>query len=709
MTSDAREVSQPTFLLAAVQQLVRDELAPYAGRAAVVARIVIVSTVAMIVTMTFRIPYGVQSAVYTLMISRESPRSTLRATTTILVVLAVATAHVLIGAMLSLGDPTLRLLWVIGSLFVAFFAISAMADYVAAISFAIFLGLTLPLWNESVPPELKVSLTLWAAGQTIMGCALTMLVELAFAAFRPRNDLLEAIAERLTAVEAFVASLAEGRPTDGAAETLARLGMLGTSHLQQFLARSASSPPYAERMGAVVALAGRLVDLAVNLTTLDIEPSPEDVERLRRLAEDIARIRADLLRECVPGPSDRPRERDASHAVPLLRELEITVSLIPEAAAGAQSVDAYAAPLPGDRRSRLFAFDALSNGEHLRFALKGCLAASLCYIIYTGVNWPGISTAVVTCLLTALTTIGASRQKQVLRIAGATAGGMVAIGAQVFILPHVDSIGGFTVLFVTVVTAAAWIATSSPRLSYFGVQLVTAFYLVHLQEFAMQTSLAVARDRVVGVLLGLFVMWIVFDRLWGSSGAAAMKREFISTLRLLAQLVREPLARDTHVAVDRIAVLRETINSGFGRVRSLADGVLFEFGPTREADLAVRRLLLAWQPPLRMVFLTRIALLKYRLALPGFQLPSDLATAQSEFDRELAKRIDGMADRLEGKISEADDSLEQHLTRLEAVTRTHGDDVPSDRAAASNGLLGLARRIAQLTTSLDQEVAAQGV
>ena len=145
-------------------------------------------------------------------------------------------------------------------------------------------------------------------------------------------------------------------------------------------------------------------------------------------------------------------------------------------------------------------------------------------MLYTAVNWPGISTAVVTCLLTALTTIGASRQKQTLRIGGAIAGGIIAIGAQVFILPHVDSIAGFTLLVVAVTTGAVWIATSTPRLSYFGTQLALAFYVVHLQEFSMQTSLAVARDRVVGILLGLVVMWIVFDRLWGSSAAAAHEK-----------------------------------------------------------------------------------------------------------------------------------------------------------------------------------------
>ena len=49
-----------------------------------------------------------------------------------------------------------------------------------------------------------------------------------------------------------------------------------------------------------------------------------------------------------------------------------------------------------------------------------------------------------TCLLTALSTIGSSRQKQVLRIAGAIVGGfLLGMGSQVFILPYLDSIAGF--------------------------------------------------------------------------------------------------------------------------------------------------------------------------------------------------------------------------------------------------------------------------
>ena len=63
----------------------------------------------------------------------------------------------------------------------------------------------------------------------------------------------------------------------------------------------------------------------------------------------------------------------------------------------------------------------------------------LCYVLYTSINWPGISTSVVTCIFTALTTVGASRQKQVLRFLGAVIGGFIfAMGAQIFLFPHID-------------------------------------------------------------------------------------------------------------------------------------------------------------------------------------------------------------------------------------------------------------------------------
>jgi len=48
---------------------------------------------------------------------------------------------------------------------------------------------------------------------------------------------------------------------------------------------------------------------------------------------------------------------------------------------------------------RFFAADAFTNPAYQRFALKTTLAAILCYMFYAAINWQGIHTAMVTCLV----------------------------------------------------------------------------------------------------------------------------------------------------------------------------------------------------------------------------------------------------------------------------------------------------------------------
>jgi multidrug resistance protein MdtO len=92
-----------------------------------------------------------------------------------------------------------------------------------------------------------------------------------------------------------------------------------------------------------------------------------------------------------------------------------------------------------------------------------------------------------------------------------------------------------------------------------------------------------------------------------------MKMAFISSLRLLAQLSREPLSKNLRVAAERTFSLRDMINSSFDEVRALADAVPLETGVSRQQDLTLRRRILRWQPRLRMLFITRVALWRYRL------------------------------------------------------------------------------------------------
>ena len=690
-------------MLAWLPDFLREELSPYPGRVALVLRMVVAATLITIVGMTFRIPYTFQGAIYALMISRESRQATLKSAGTILLVTGIGAAYLLICISFVINSPLLHFIWVIGSFFLTFYAISALRDYTAAVIFAIMISLGVPLWDRILPSETNVEDTLWLCLAVVIGVVITAAVELVSERRRPGDDVVIPIRDRLSVIERLMIRYAEGAHVDATTkEQIMQFAMRGTSLLRRILRRSDYPIQYSVEMGGVTALVGRLVDLAATLTQLEFEASATDQKRLRNLASALANIRNELLNRRVPPPLQFNTDEETG-SVPLLREIEHTVSLIPQAFAASRSTPDHLSPVDDIQRPSVLASDAFVNPDHLRFALKGCLAASICYVIYNAMKWPGISTAVTTCLLTALSTVGASHQKQILRILGALVGGLVlGMGSQIFILPHLDSIGGFVLLFVAITALAAWFMTSSPRLSYFGMQIAVAFYLINVSEFKMQTSLEVARDRVVGILLGLFVMWLIFDQLWGVPAARELKETFISNLRLLAQFAREPVSKDLKVATARRFALGETINTNLDKVRALADGVLLELGHSREQDLALRSLIRRAQPQMRVLFIMQIAEWKYRVQLTGFELPDVIAEQQREFDDRLAESLDAMAARMEGRSRAAQEKLQEACARLERIIQAYRPKGTSE--GRFDALLVLGRKIESSIQSLTNEI-----
>jgi multidrug resistance protein MdtO len=708
MATFAQSVRNSTRQSGWIWEFLKEELVPYPGRAALVGRMVTAATLAMLITMTFRLPYGAYCAIYALSISRENTRTTVKAATTRIVSYSLGAIGVLIGATLFVNDPAVRLLWVFGAMFITFYAISAMTDSAAATAIGYLIVITIPLWDQHISGELRLEGTLWAVYVLSIGNAIAVVVELVFEAIRPSNDLLRSIADRLSAVESVVACYATDGPTDEATKkSVIHLALLGTSRLRYTLRDSKYSREYREQMGAVLALVGRLIDIAASLMYVEIRVDVEYRERLQDLARSISTIRADMLSGRIPHAIDMDGGHEPSGGVPLFRELEKTVMLIPEVFSDTEPLSELGfSTFDKKRPSTVLTPDAFSNLDHLKFGLKGGLAASLCYIIYNAIAWPGISTAVTTCLLTALSTSGSSRQKQVLRFAGAIVGGFFfGMVAQIVILPYLDSIAGFTVLFIVVSTVGAWFATSSPRLSYFGVQIIVAFYLINLQEFREQISLGVARDRVVGILLGLLVMWLVFDQLWGTLASVEIRKVFAANLRWLAEFERQPLSEERKSAIERSYVLREMINTNLDKVRSLADGVLFEFGPTRQQDLMLRKQIREWQPQLRMLFLTRITLFKYRLQLTGFELPERVRASQLEFDDRLAAILETMAERMEGEAPKEGHDYTDEIEQLEKVLRGYRTEASNQSIATEmKTFLALSYTSKNLVMSLAQEI-----
>jgi multidrug resistance protein MdtO len=170
-------------------------------------------------------------------------------------------------------------------------------------------------------------------------------------------------------------------------------------------------------------------------------------------------------------------------------------------------------------------------------------------------------------------------------------------------------------------------------------------------------------------------------------------------------MIRAPFSNNLRTAIEQSYALRETVNGNFNQVRALADGVTFEFGPARDAHLAVRQRILSWQPELRMLFVSCITLLKYRLQSPGFELPESVRHARHEFEESLAHTLDGIAARLQDQPQAATQNLEADFARLKnAVQKSSEPAAFGEPRTRLNTFLALSGRITELTVSLDKRI-----
>jgi multidrug resistance protein MdtO len=168
------------------------------------------------------------------------------------------------------------------------------------------------------------------------------------------------------------------------------------------------------------------------------------------------------------------------------------------------------------------------------------MAAMISYAIYTLLDWPGMRTAIVTCFFVALSSLGETVHKLLLRVSGAIIGGLIAGLCIVLVLPHLTDIGELCLLIGAVSVGAAWVATSSELLSYAGMQIAFAFFLGVLQGYAPATDLTVLRDRVAGILLGNIVITIVFSSFWPQSAWSGVRAAIAEALRAIAEVINRP-------------------------------------------------------------------------------------------------------------------------------------------------------------------------
>jgi len=687
----------------------KKELAPYPGRGALVARIVIAATLTMILIITFRMPGGVVGALSAFILSRENLVSTARSAFFMIGAFLLGALFIPVGARMFASTPETHFLWVGCSIFLVFFGLRCLTNYGLATGLALVVSNVVGIWYLPGPGERNVELTLWMVASTLTGALVTVCVEWVFYALHDRDDLLEGLDTRLGLMEDLMASYAAGRSVARQTQSgLAQFAIVGAGSLRRHLARSDYAPLYRKRMSTLVSLVARSIDFASALASA----YPSLPDELRDRAANIQRSLADI-RLCLRThgqPCEGTLEPKPSPGTPLMSEIESMVALMPSIFSEESSIDPALEPIEDTpQSSRIFVSDAFSNPEHLRYILGGTIAAMLCYVFYVALDWPGLSTSITTCVLTALTSIGSSRQKQILRVAGFVLGGVIAgLGSQIFVLPYIDSIGGFTVLFAAMTFVAAWIGTSSTRLSYAGVQFAFAFYIIHLSEFTIQTNLAVARDRMLGVLLGITMMWLVFERLFPRSAADEMVRIFAANLRLLADIVSSSPRAENPASVVKVRRQRDAVYRHFGDVNAQSDAVPFETGVARVGDMAARDRIRRWQASVRSFYLLEAPLLQFRV-FADIRAKSDAFTAfEDDFRFECARIFRNIADDFESQRA----TRTRHAQTPASLTRrvdSTSARVVAECSERERAMIRLIRTMAQLVDRLQFEVANEGL
>lgn len=670
-------------------QLLATELAPYPGRISVVVRMAVSCTLVVAITMVFRIPGAALGAYFPLLMPRASLASTWRTVRVTAVLCVLGTVELLLGAMLFAGSPMAHFFWAMGSLFLVFYLVSAMRAGNAAVGFGLLLAGGISVWDNPLSANDRVTLTLFALLSILIGCASTIAVEIVFDRFHPDDLVLNGVRERLAVVrELFETYIGETQPKPLLRHRLLQLARHGAGHLLETLSRLHYEEPYRSQIGTALSLSGELVELGSNLAELVQYPSEGDRQHMRAIAQRLAQADEHFAHGEVPERVDLPDVFESSRTMPSLGAIERNVDLILDAFTEGSS--GVLLPHAAQVKSGLFADDAFRGNRHLLFAVRGTLAAMLCYLAYLSVGWKTLNASVVTCFLTALSNIGLTRQRQLLRLLGVFAGGcLLGFGSQIFLLPWIDTIPQFAAVFGINMLLCAWVATSGPRLAYAGVQMGLAYDLVNLNGFAMNTSLLSARDAVLGILLGLGAMWLIYDHLGATSSRTAIRSLFLANLR---SLVSAGTALQRSAEASEIRGYRERIDRAFEDLRLYADSTIFEVHATRDSELAAIDCIRRLQPEMRALSLLQFALLQH-ITVSGIR--SEL-TGRALL--KTSEMLESMAVRLEGEQWPSEPEILSELTN--AIEQTHSRCAAADVAPGldmrlSHSLLVVARDVWQ--------------
>lgn len=629
------------------------DLQPTPGRLNSSLRIVLATVIALILLMALRLPQASVGLYFVFLVGRDSPSISLRSGLLTLMALSAAAVTVLVVVAASNNDPLARLLSVPAVAFLAGMLMQSTNVSVLALTWGFIYCTLIALWETHASADYLVKQTLYIIGTSAVAVGCSIAVEYVFGTKDPVRELKQQRRVRYQAVETLFSLYAQGATGEqiqGAVTAVSRLaaaGQRGMQTLYNAIVDRNLNPgtlPLGSRVR--ITMQAQLLDIAAAFGTQN--PVVTDPE-LRQRCGHIAELCHDLAAE-TQSPSAKSPTPNAREAITLIDRLDaILHDILSMPLGSASEQDKELVALPSSKVS-IFIPGAFTRHDTVAFALKVSLCTTICYIIVRAVDWPGISTSVITVLITGLSTSGAIKQKLIFRLVGAAIGGLIfGLGATVFLFPHMDSITSLVLLIAAIAFLGAW-WSGGRQFNYVGLQIAFAFYLVAFEGFTAPTELAPARDRLIGIILALVVMAFVFDLIWPVRTVTVMRGALSRLLLDEATFLRLAKTSTSYDGIQRDAdQLRDRIGKTVTDLRTMNDAVQYEFGVDREEHLRSGKVVL-------QAALASVAFFWNQLAVLHSAKARDFVTQPelSEMRHSMADGFETMASSVVNKTAFAD-------------------------------------------------------
>ncbi len=663
-------------LAARLGSLLREELAPFPGRGTSVLRFWLCFSLVIVCSMTLQVPFIALSLLFVFFTSQENTVLT-RLSGLILVVgsfLSVALAILVFK--LTIDHPALRiaLAGAIAFAGVYFMRTHKLGVLGFMVAVAVIYSQTFVDLIES--PEQLVRLSLWALPCALYPIVLTLTVNLVCLPADPVRMLTDELRRQTGIAEAQLRAYRTGIK----APLLTPLQVKrGTLALHRHLAAAARGDREFDRDRARhlmrVAAVDRLHMVALHLSRLPREAlTPESIRELDELTEACASLGVSLQQGTTFA-----RRRDTGTVAATAPDTAAALRAeMREALAVLAETDRTPAALLPAKPEGGWVEDAFTNPVYAQFAFKTIVTALLCYAFYNGVQWPGIHTALITCIILALPSLGATSHKGITRIIGCALGSAAALIATVFLIPRVDGIVGLLLISTPVFLAGAWIAAGSARSNYIGVQLVFSYALALFGSFGPTTDVTEIRDRMLGILLAVGGYVVVSVLVWPEREGTQLQHRLARLLDAIAALARLRLDPKDPYALDEG---RRQVWVLLQQNRELQARVALEPGWQFAHD-SVTRELTTWLATAQETALA-IDLLQQRLRSPVPSLPAALEAAGIGFRTRYAERLERAAERLQfGAADESPASpYDPSLVLFESAGSGFGPLLAAARAA----------------------------